>query len=163
MSEKRTETEQLYDGMTAQNKPEDVETQTEQSEEAEAVEDQTDALLEIEREIESYQSKIAKLDEQLAGFKSESIAAAKRKAMREVHYNDDQIERYLSHIEGETVDEIKASVLKLSMDITPVDPYGDPSAMNGAKQKPTHADPGELGKSVYERIKHKIWGGGATL
>lgn len=160
MSENQTETEQLYDGM----KPKEaIEDQSEQSEEAEAIEDQTDTLLEIEREIESYQSKIAKIDEQLAGFKSESIAESKRKAMRELHYNDDQIERYLSHIEGESLDEIKASVLKLSMDIPPVDPYGDPSAMNGAKQKPTHVDPGELGKSVYERIKHKIWGGGATL
>lgn len=160
MSENQTETEQLYDGM----KPKEaIEDQSEQTEEAEEIEDQTEALLEIEREIESYQSKIAKLDEQLAGFKSESIAEAKRKSMRELHYNDDQIERYLSHIEGETADEIKASVLQLTMDIAPVDPYGDPSAMNGAKQKPTHADPGELGKSVYERIKHKIWGGGATL
>src|SRR5690606_21564743 len=157
MSENMTETEQLYHGMTAPEQQEQVEVK------AEEIEDQTDALIEIEREIESYQSKIAKLDEQLAGFKAESIAESKRKAMREVHYNDEQIERYLSHIEGETVDEIKASVLKLSMDIPPVDPYSDPSAMNGAKQKPTHADPGELGKSVYERIKHKIWGGGATL
>lgn len=157
MSENQTETEQLYNEMTAPEQQEQVEVK------AEEAEDQTDALLEIEREIESYQSKIAKLDEQLAGFKAESIAESKRKAMREVHYNDDQIERYLSHIEGETVDEIKASVLKLSMDIPPVDPYGDPFPMNGAKKKPTHADPGELGKSLYERIKHKIWGGGVTL
>ncbi|GIN58093.1 hypothetical protein J8TS2_24120 [Lederbergia ruris] len=154
MSEIMTETEQLYDGM----KPKEaIEDQSKQSEEAEAIEDQTDALIEIEREIESYQSKIAKLDEQLAGFKAESIAEAKRKSMRELHYNDDQIERYLSHIEGETADEIKASVLKLTTDIPPVDPYGDPSSMNGAKQKPTHADPGEYGKQAAKRVMHKVF------
>ena len=155
MSENQTETEQLYDGMTAQTKPEDTETQTEQTEEAEEIEDQTDAL----REIEFYQSKIAKLDEQLAGFKAESIAEAKRKAMREVHYNDDQIERYLEHVEGETDEEIKQSVFNLMLEIPPAINYVDPTPMSGRSYRPKHKDPTELGKKAFERIKDKLrWG-----
>ncbi|MBM7717251.1 seryl-tRNA synthetase [Bacillus thermophilus] len=140
MSENQTETEQLYNGM----KPK------------EATEDQTDALLEIEREIESYQSKIAKLDERLAGFKAESIAESKRKAMRELHYNDEQIERYLEHVEGETDEEIKQSVFNLMLEIPPAINYVDPNPMSGRSYRPKHKDPTELGKKVFERIKDKL-------
>jgi|SRR5690606_37006029 len=114
---------------------------------------------EVEREIESYQSKIAKLDERLAGFKADSIADKKRQAMSKSNYNDEQIERYLSYIDGETDEEIKESINKLILEIPPNIQTGDPSLMNGEKAKPTTADPGQLGKQLYERIKHKVrWG-----
>lgn len=114
---------------------------------------------EVEREIESYQSKIAKLDERLAGFKADSIADKKRGVMRESNYSDEQIERYLSYIDGETDEEIKESINKLILEIPPNNKTGDPSLMNGAKAKAIPADPGQLGKQMYERIKHKIrWG-----
>ncbi len=63
-----------------------------------------------------------------------------------------------------TSEEIEKSIAKLATDIPPeADNFADPSPMNGVKQKPKPADPGEVGKSLFERIKHKIWGGGVTL
>src|SRR5690606_31753662 len=153
MSENMTETEQLYNGMTAPEQQEQVEVK------AEEAEDQTDALIEIEREIESYQAEIAKLDEQLAGFKAESIAESKRKAMRKLNYNDEQIERYINHIEGETDEEIKQSVFNLMLEIPPVENYIDPSPMSGRSYRPKHKDLTEIGKKAFKRVKDRIrWG-----
>src|SRR5690625_4830189 len=115
--------------------------QAEQSEEHEAI--LTEEQLEIQREIESYQSKIGALDDKLNEFKDEYIESMKRSEMKEAHYTDSQIERYLSHIQGETIDEIRASVFELTKEIPVSDPFGDPSAFNGAKQNPVAADHSE--------------------
>lgn len=142
------------------------ETEEQAGEEAQEQEEEilSEEQLEIQREIESYQSKIEELDAKLAEFEAKKIDEIKRKAMRKYHYTDDQIERYLKFVDGETREEIEKSVAELAKDIPPAgDNFADPSPMNPAKQKPTAADPGELGKTLFNRIKHRIWGGGATL
>lgn len=119
----------------------------------------TDEQIEVEREIETYQTKIEALVEQLANYRSDNIADKKREAMQEMNYSDQQIERYLKHVEGETDEEIKQSVFNLSLEIPPVNNYADPSPMNHARQKPATKDPGEIGKKAFERVKHKIFPG----
>ncbi|MDY0409966.1 hypothetical protein [Paracerasibacillus soli] len=137
---KQTDTERLYNDLAdgQKDKTEEVE-QTEQETAEEEI--YSEEELEVEREIAHYQTKIEALDDKLAQYRADSIADKKRQEMRAVNYTDAQIERYLSHVEGETDAEIKASILELTTEIPPRDNYGDPSAMNGAKQKPTHADP----------------------
>lgn len=162
MQEKKTETEQLYNDMIgkADEQVEEVDEQAEQEQEQDE-EILSDEELEIEREIAEYASKIEKLDAKLAAHEAQHIDAMKREQMKKAHYTDHQIERYLPHIEGETADKIKESIFKLTLEIPPRDIYGDPSPMNGAKQRYAvdHESVGrEIGKKAFERVKNKIHG-----
>ena len=155
MSEQtKTETEQLIDDITAA----ETEDQTEEQAEEQAEEIPTEELLEVERKISEYETKIEQLDAKLAEYESNSLAKRKREEMRKFNYNDEQVEFYLPHIDGVTAEEIRDSVFKLTTEIPPAqDNYADPSLMNGAKVKPARADMGEVGKKAYERVKHKIF------
>lgn len=120
--------------------------------------------LEIQREIEAYKTKIEALDAKIEEYAAKKIDDDKRKLMRKWHFTDEQINRYIGYIDGMTSEEIERSIAKLAEDIAPAgDNFADPSPMNGAKQKPAPADPGEVGKSLFERIKNKIFGGGVFL
>lgn len=164
MQEKKTETEQLYNDMTGkadeQAELEEVEEKDEQEQEQDE-EILSEEELEIEREIAEYASKIEKLDAKLVEHEAKHIDEMKREQMKKAHYTDEQIERYLPHIEGETADEIKESIFKLTSEIPPRDIYGDPSPMNHAKQRYAidHESVGrEIGKKAFERVKNKIHG-----
>lgn len=152
-----------------QNQPiENEEKAQEQAEEearGQAGEEAQKILSEEERlEIEAYKAKIEEIDAKIAEYAAKKVDDLKREAMRKWHYTDEQIERFLKFIEGQTVEEIEKSIAELAKDIPPKgDNFADPSPMNGIKQKPKPADPGEVGKTLFERIKHRIWGGGATL
>lgn len=168
MQEKKTETEQIYVDMTGkadEEQPEEAEEMDEHIEEEQEQEEEllSEEELEIEREIAEYASKIEKLDAKLAEHKAQHVEALKREKMKEAHYTDEQIRRYLPHIEGETADEIMSSVFDLIKDIPAAgeDPCGDPSPMNHAKQRYAvdHESVGrEIGKKAFERVKNKIHG-----
>src|SRR5699024_7522944 len=100
-----------------------------------------------------YTAKIEALDEQLNAYRIGNVENNKRAELKAMNYTDAQVERYLSHVEGETASEIKASVLEL-MDVIPppVDKFGDPSAFNGAKAKPKAKDKTEIGRNAVSRI-----------
>lgn len=151
-----TETEQLYDDMT---KPEEAEAdQAEETEEQAEEEILSEEELEIQRKIEGYQTKIAELDERLNEFKSEHIEALKRKQMEERFYSEEQIEKYIEHVEGETAEEIDRSIFELVEKVPPKgDNFVDPSPFNGRSAKPKTVDHAEIGRQVFERIKHKIF------
>lgn len=162
----KTETEQLLDELTG-NEQEDPEEPSEkpdepkeQPEEPEEDEILSEEELEVEREIESYSKKSEELDAKLAKFRANKVDEMKRDKMREWNYTDEQIDRYIRHIDGETVEEIKQSVFKLMSEIPPKDNYSDPTLMNGAKQKPkvdTQSRLEEMGKAAFERVKHKVF------
>src|SRR5699024_4871654 len=132
-SSQQTETEQILKEMTNEEKTdhedkdnEDVE-QTKQSDEKndDKSEEEDEAFseeeLEIEREIESYTNKISKLDARLDELKSRKVDELKAEQMRKRGYSDKHIERYKDHVKGETEDEIKRSVMQMTIDIPPVD------------------------------------------
>lgn len=163
MTDNKTETEQLYDDMT---KPEEAEAeQAEETEEQAEQEEQTqeeeilsEEELEIQRKIKGYQTKIAELDERLNEFKNEHIEKMKRKQMEERFYTEEQIEKYIDHIEGETAEEIDRSIFELVEKVPPKgDNFVDPSPFNGRAAKPKTVDHAEIGRQVFERIKHKIF------
>lgn len=139
-------------------------TEEEAQKQAEETSEQTEEEAEILSEIEAYKAKIEELDAKIAEYAAKKVDDLKRELMRKYHYTDEQIDRYLKFIEGGTREEIERSIAKLAEDIAPKgDSFADPSPMNGIKQKPAPADPAEIGKSLFERIKNKIWGGGVTL
>lgn len=128
-------------------------------EEVEEIEEQGDEEILTDEQIEAYQSKIEALDEKLAKYRADNIADRKREAMQKMNYSNQQIERYLKHVEGETEEEIKQSVFNLMLEIPPAINYIDPNPMSGRSYRPKHKDPTELGKKAFERIKDKLrWG-----
>lgn len=165
MTEERTETEQLIDDLTGNNPEEPDEKSDDPVEQPEEVVVEVEAeedeiLTEEELEIESYVKKSEELDAKLAEFKAEKVGEVKRETLRNLHYTDDQIERYSRYIDGETAEEIKQSAFKLMSDVPPKDSFGDPSPLNGTKQRPTGNSQSkfeEIGKRAYERVKHKLF------
>src|SRR5699024_10413990 len=143
-----------------QTTPASEEVEQEQGEELDEQSDVEEQGEELDEEtaqaIADYSDKIEALDEQLKAYRVDNIAAMKRSQMKAMHYSDSQISRYLSHVDGETAEEIKASVFKLSAEIPPNDPYGDPSPMNGAKSKPKPVDRLEVGRNAIKRVINKI-------
>lgn len=137
--------------MTELNK-ENQEVEEEETEEQSEEEILTEEQLETAREVEHYQAKIEALDEQLNEYRAESITEKKREEMRAMNYTDEQIERYIDHIEGETDADIKESVFKIALEIPPRDNFGDPGLMNAAKDKPKTVDKEDVGRSAIRRI-----------
>lgn len=153
-----TETEQIIDDMTDnqdEEETEEIDETTESNEDKDEITDDDD--LELQREIESYQTKITKLDERLAELKAAKIDEIKREAMRKRNYTDEQIDRYIGYIDGETKEDIWQSIIKLSTEIPPKNDYIDPSPMTGGQIKPPRVDPSEIGRKAFERVKHKIF------
>lgn len=157
-----TETEQLYNDMTKPAEAEQLEETEEQAEQAPEDEEQDEPILseeelKIQREIESYQSKIEELDAKLNEFKNDHIEAMKRKQMEEHFYSEEQIDRYLGLIEGKTTEEIDRSISELVEKVPPKgDNFVDPSPFNGRSAKPKTVDFEDLGRQAFERIKDKI-------
>src|SRR5699024_6433954 len=95
---------QAGEKLEQQEQGEELDGQTEQPEETEELDEAT------EQAIADYSDKIEALDVQLEAYRVDNIAAMKRSEMKKAHYSDKQIDRYLSHVDGETAEEIKASV-----------------------------------------------------
>ena len=102
------------------------------------------------------QAKIDDIDAKIEQYRINAVQARKEQAMRRFNYSDEQIQKYVKFIEGDTADEIDRSVLQLSKDIAPNNYYGDPSINNGAASKPKAVDKKEVGRNAVKRILNKI-------
>src|SRR5690625_4733911 len=89
--------------------------------------------------------------------KQEAIGIKKNALLTQAGYGSDQAKLLVKLIEGETDEEISESIKLLQATIPVQDEYGDPSAFNGAKDKPETVSADELGAKVFERIKGKIF------
>lgn len=133
-------------------------------EEEEQDEEEVEELSEQEQDEEQdeqaikLRDKIDKLDERIEQHYSSLIENRKIEAMKRYKYSDEQIEKYSTFIEGETIDEIRHSVIKLSDDIPPADEkyLGDPSLNNGATSKPRMRDARDVAEEVFQRVKQRI-------
>src|SRR5690625_1171482 len=136
--------------------------EVEQAEQTEQIEEENEEItddeeVEIEQVIADYELKIEALDEHIEEYRTNAINAKKRQAMKDAYYSDEQIERYIRFIDGETASEIKSSVSRL--EIPPAnDNTGDPSAFNTAPvNTSTKPDFEEIGQESYRRIKDRIF------
>lgn len=131
-----------------------------EQENAEELDEQLDD--EQAKAIEELSAAIEQMDKQLKAHRTGNIDAIKQAELKALGYTAEQVERYQTHIEGDTDEEIKASVLELSMDLPPpADNWGDPSLMNGAKVKPETVGEDqlkEIGRKAFQRVRHKIRG-----
>ncbi len=95
--------------------------------------------------------------EQAAQAKAESIGIKKNALLAAAGYSEEQTKLLAKLVDGESDEEIAESIKLLKATIPVQDEYGDPSAFNGAKQKPETVGADELGAKVFERIKNKIF------
>lgn len=89
--------------------------------------------------------------------KAESLAIKKSAALVGAGYGDEQAKLLVKLVEGETDEEIAESIKLLKATIPAQDNYGDPNPFNGAKEKPETIDADEIGASMFERVKNKIF------
>lgn len=140
-----------------QENAEEQDVQVEQLDDEQAEEETDELDADTAQAIEDITAKIADLDAQIEAYRSSNIDAMKQAELKALGYTDEQAERYKTHIDGETNEEIKASVFALSLDVPPpADNYADPSPMNGAKVKPKTVDKGEIGRRAVKRVLDKI-------
>lgn len=127
-------------------------------EEEEEVEDQSEQDEEQDEQAIKLRDKIDKLDERIEQHYSSLVESRKIEAMKRFNYSDEQVEKYSKYLEGETIDEIRHSALKLIDDIPPADEnyLGDPSLNNGATSKPRTRDVRDIGKEAFQRVKQRI-------
>lgn len=121
------------DGINPSNKEDKPDNKEDtEDEETDEEKDQEDERIQAD-----YMAKIEALDELLNNFKASKLDEDKRAAMTQAKYSDEQIERYINHITGDGIDEIKQSVEALKSDFKPdnIINYVDPSLSNSGIEK----------------------------
>lgn len=88
--------------------------------------------------------------------KKEALGIKKSALLTQAGYSAEQTKLLSKLVEGETDEEITESIKLLKATIPAQDEYGDPSAFNGAKQKPKTIDAEEVGRNAVSRVLHKI-------
>lgn len=90
--------------------------------------------------------------------RQDALRISKSHALLKAGYADEQAELLVKLVDGEDDEAIAESIKRIQATIPVQDNYADPSAFNGAKAKPKTADAEEIGRDLYERIKHKVRG-----
>lgn len=106
-------------------------------------------------ENEEYKELAQKLQEQLDAIQGDALKAKKEAALVKAGYSEGQAELFTKLVDGDTDEEIQASVDELKSTTPPTKPYADPSTGNGHKQEPKKTDLQEKGKSTYQRLKER--------
>lgn len=122
--------------------------------ETEAAEAERKALEEQNDYKTLYEQSQATLESQ----KADVLEAKKDALLAQAGYSDEQAERYKRYIDGQSDEELAQALKQLIADIPPKKNYIDPSPMGGGDSKPKPSDGEELGKKMYDRIKHKLRG-----
>lgn|SRR5690625_4410049 len=126
-----------------------------ESEESEEESEVSDSEQEEQRAY--YSEQIAKLDDIIADYGAKELADMKRNKLKQAKYSDEQADRYIKFIEGNSEKEIEQSVRHLLQDIPPVKySYVDPSANNGTARRKSEGKGQQLanyGRKLADRFK----------
>lgn len=113
--------------------------------------------LEEEAEFKTlYEQSQARIAEIEAQAKASALDAKKQSLLLEAGYPADKLADVLGFITGDDEDEVKASVERFKGVAPPAPAYVDPATGGGGRQQPEQKDGTELGKTMYERIKHRL-------
>lgn len=155
--EKQDGTVEEVTGQDDKDVAEVEDTEQDQEEEESEEEEETEIEREQRQHREHYTKEIEKLDDIIADYQATKLDDMKRSKLKEAKYSDEQADRYLSFINGNTAQEIEQSIRQLSQDIPPnKSKYVDPSAQNGARQT-AKTGKGEqlrqMGQALARRLK----------
>lgn len=113
--------------------------------------------LEEEAEFKTlYEQSQARIAEIEAQAKANELTAKKQTLLIEAGYPADKLADLLGFITGDDEDAITASVERFKNVAPPVPSYVDPATGGGARKQPEQKDGTEIGKAMYERIKHRL-------
>lgn len=103
-----------------------------------------------------YKELAEKLQAQLDAYKEDALKAKKEALLVKAGYSDKQVGVVYKLLEGETDEELEASLAEVVEAVTPeskAKKYADPSAGNGKKSVPDTRGADEVGKSLFQRLK----------
>lgn len=109
-------------------------------------------------EAQEYKVLADKYRADLEALKADALNAKKDALLAKAGYTDEQITLLRGTVTGETDEELTQAIEGLKAVIAPKPTYVDPSPMNGQRDKPDPKDETQIGRDLYERIKHKIRG-----
>lgn len=117
---------------------------------------QAGAKAEAERqrleEAEQYKELAESYKADLEALRGDALKAKKESALIKAGYTGEQVTRYLRYLDGETDEDIAASIETLKADIPPKKKtYVDPSVNNGESGKPSHPDASDYGRELFDR------------
>lgn len=113
--------------------------------------------LEEEAEFKTlYEQSQARIAEIEAQAKVSELATKKQALLIEAGYPADKLADVMPFITGDDDDEVTASVERFKAVAPPTPAYVDPATGGGARKQPEQKDGTELGKAMYERIKHRL-------
>src|SRR5690625_4583159 len=102
-------------------------------------------------ETEQYKELYEQALKQAEEAKASALTTKKNALLAQDGYDEDQAKLLVKLIEGETDEEITASIKQVQATIPAQDNFGDPSAINGAKDKPETVDAEEVGRNAVTR------------
>lgn len=104
-----------------------------------------------------YKELAESLQKQLAEKDAALLATKKATLLKDAGYSEEQAQLFTGLLQGETDDELSASLdlLKAANPPQAKKEYADPSAGNGRKEEPAKKGADEVGKSMFQRLKEK--------
>lgn len=103
---------------------------------------------------EKLQAELADREKKAEEARKETLKTKKESLLTKAGYSEDQVAKYLKYIEGESDEDIQASLDALKADIPPKK-YVDPSAGNGKKHEPKKQDLTDKGREAVKRLRAK--------
>ena len=85
-----------------------------------------------------------------------ALGIKKSALLTQAGYSEEQAQLLVKLVEGNDDEAIAESIKLLKATVPTQDNYADPSAFNGAKDKPVAVDAEEVGRNAVSRVLHKI-------
>lgn len=120
---------------------------------AEAERERLEKEAEYKTLYEQSQARIAEIEAQA---KASELSAKKQALLIEAGYPADKLADVTDYIMGEDEESLKASIERFKVVAPPVKAYVDPQSGAGNRKQPDQKDGTEIGKEMYERIKHRL-------
>lgn len=102
-----------------------------------------------------YKELADKLQAELDAIKGDALKAKKEALLVKEGYSEEQIGVVAKLLEGETDEELQASLDEVKVAISPKRNYADPSAGNTKKNDPKPTDLTDKGRSAVRRLREK--------
>lgn len=112
--------------------------------------------LEEEAEFKTlYEQSQARIAEIEAQAKASELTAKKQSLLLEAGYTAEKLADVSGFITGDDEESLKASIERFKA-VAPPKTYVDPQSGAGNRKQPDQKDGTEIGKEMYERIKHRL-------
>src|SRR5690625_3689558 len=103
-----------------------------------------------------YKTRYGEAKEEVEQAKQQVLGIKNSAVLTHAGYSEEQAQLLVKLVEGNDDEAIAESINFLKATVPTQDNYADPSAFNGAKDKPVVTDNEEVGRNAVSRVLHKI-------